>query len=146
MIQRFFRKKYKGIISADIALSPLSILAFGAVVTVFMIIIYTGLSYLFFSEVIIKGARLGSVNPDTAAVRSAIFNGVTRVLPESKGGVTLIAPSNIQINPNDGDFVTVEATYTVFPPGGEFYEAMGGNVTDLLIPIRAVFSFWREYD
>ncbi|MFC5402927.1 hypothetical protein [Cohnella soli] len=145
MFLRILRKRYPGIITADIALSPLAILAIGVTVTLFLMVIYYGLSYLFFGQVIMQGSRLGSVNPNVTAVHSAIYNGVTKVLPEVKNGATLITPTDIVVNANDGDYVTVTGKYKVLLPGVNFYENLGGSAVDWVLPIRAKFSFYREY-
>jgi hypothetical protein len=144
-IRRFLNKKYDGFVNADLALSPLGILATGVAFTIFLAVIYYGLSFLFFSEVIMSGARIASTNPDTTAVHDIIFNGVTKVLPETAEGFTLISPTDIVVNPNDGDFVTVRGVYQVMLPGVKFYENFGGSAAQWMVPVHAQFSFYREY-
>ncbi|MFD2328748.1 hypothetical protein ACFSR7_05745 [Cohnella sp. GCM10020058] len=144
-IKRLLGKRYPGIISSDIALSPLAMMGMAVALTLLLMAIKVGLSYLFFSEVTMKGARYGSIHPDIPQVQASIYNGVTKVLPATKEGVTLFQSSDIEINPADGDFVTVKAKYTVMLPGLDLYQGLGGNGNTWIVPIRAQFSFYREY-
>lgn len=144
-VLKVLNKKYSGIIAADLAISPLAVLALAVVLTIFIAIIYYGISVLFFSNVMIKGARFASVNPDVGHVRDAIYQSVTKVLPESQRGITLFKMSDIELNTTDGEYVTTKAKYTVMLPGVKLYEKVGGRAANWVVPFGVKFSFLREY-
>lgn len=131
--------------AAEIAMTPLASLALAVVMVLFISIIYYGISILFFSNVMIKGARYASVNPDVGTVRNAIYQSVTKILPESQRGVTLFKMSDIELNTTDGDYVTTKAKYTVMLPGANLYRKLGGNVSTWTVPFGVKFSYLREY-
>ncbi|MGP3788209.1 hypothetical protein [Paenibacillus sp. 1A_MP2] len=142
---KLLNKKYRGVISSEIAMTPLAGLALAVVMVLFISVIYYGISVLFFSNVMIKGARYASVNPDVGTVRNAIYQSVTKILPESQRGITLFKMSDIELNTTDGDYVTTKAKYTVMLPGVKLYEKLGGSATTWTVPFGVKFSFLREY-
>lgn len=142
---RLFKIKLKGIIGADLALSPLMIMAVAVSTIIFLMIVYSGICYLFFSQIIIAGARDASVNSNVGEMQSRIYNGIVKVLPESRYGVQLIQSADISINPSDGDYVTVRGRYRIMLPGVDFFVNLGGNASNWTVPIESTFSFYREY-
>lgn len=144
-VLKVLNKKYSGIIAADLAISPLAILALSVVLLIFICIIYYGISVLFFSNVMIQGARFASVKPDVGVVRDAIYESVTKVLPESQRGITLFKMSDIELNTTDGEFVTTKGKYLVMLPGVKLYEKLGGSAASWTVPFKVKFSLLREY-
>jgi len=144
-MKRALSKRFRGTIEADIAVSPLAMLAMVVVTAAFLMVLYYGVCSLFFNQVLIQGARDASTNSNVSTVRSLIYNTTIKVLPESKAGITLFSINDIDINASDGDHVTTKATYHVMLPGLSLYEKFGGKASDWIVPVQAKFSFFREY-
>lgn len=142
---RALRKKYRGAIAVEIAISPLAMLGIVVAVLALVMVIYFSLCALFFNIVIIQGSREASVNPNVTEVRNLIYETTKKVLPDAAAGITLISVSDIDINPSDGDHVTTKATYKVMLPGLRIYQKFGGSAASWIIPVKAKFSFLREY-
>ncbi|MDQ6422641.1 hypothetical protein RB620_24720 [Paenibacillus sp. LHD-117] len=153
MIKRFYRqklhkllnRKMDGMLSVELAISPLTILFAVILMLCFIMLIYYALVYLFFAITIMAGAREAAIDPNSAAVEDKIYRVVRDVLPESREGLNLIERNDIQIQAFDGDYVTVRAVYDVMLPGGDLYEWLGGRAEDLIVPAPVLFSYFREY-
>ncbi|MFD0591052.1 hypothetical protein ACFQZE_23940 [Paenibacillus sp. GCM10027627] len=144
-IQKLLNKKMDGMLSVELAISPVTILFAIILMLCFIMLIYYALVYLFFAITIMAGAREGAIDPNAAAVEDRIFEVVRDVLPDSREGINLIERSNIQIQPFDGDYITVRAVYNVMLPGADLYEWLGGDAEDLIVPAPVMFSYFREY-
>lgn len=138
-------KKLDGSLAVEIAISPWTLLFTFVLFLIFIMFIYFGIIYLFFSITIMTGARDAAINEDVISVRDSIHDVVNDVLPSQRFGIDLFEPSDVLITPNDGNYVTVRAVYHVMLPGASLYQKLGGNPRDMIVPAPVKFSFYREY-
>lgn len=144
-LRRTMNRKLNGLLSVELAISPLVILFEIVLLLAFVMVIFYGIQSLFFQLIILNGAREAAINPDVFYVQQKIYDVVANLLPIEQSGILLFEISDIYINEFDGDYASVHATYRVLLPGAQLYESLGGNRADLIVEAPAKFSFLREY-
>lgn len=142
---RFLKKRWHGMMAVDIAVSPWMIFFSSVGFLLLVFVGYFGVSGLYFSEVSIQGARYAAISPNVSDVQNRVYDAMTKVLPANAAGQSLFTTSDIQVNQFDGPYVTTKIQYRVLLPGVNFWTKIGISPAQMIVPLNATYSFYREF-
>lgn len=129
----------------NLVFMPYNLLFLSIAIYIQLMVGYFVQADFFFRSTAIHAARIASVNADRGDVEDRIYQSISQSLPTRASGITLFSPNDIDIDQNDGDNVTTKITYRVMLPGVDFFTKFGISPSEMVIPMTATYSYYRDY-